>query len=90
MRVDELQNGQAVSGRLGRYVETKDHPEWGPWRLIPLYVHRDPSGQVVIITPSDRKDWCEYDPRRDGPYNEPDGGLFECEGYYMQIEELQK
>ena len=79
MKIDDLQNGQTVTLRLGR--ADRHHVDWKPWEQSTIYIQRH-EGKVVIIA-VDNKSWAEYDPRYD--YHD---GLFTCEDYYMEIQGL--
>jgi hypothetical protein len=84
MKIQDLQNGQIVRYRMGRYQDDLPAPDWGAWRNGPLYVQRF-KGVAVTLTPRN-DNWADYDPRRDKPSY---GGTLECEGYYLQIEGLE-
>ena len=84
MTVADLQNGSKVRYRVGRYHDDMSHPDWQPWTFGPLYVQRDNKGQVAIVTLEDGS-WAEYDPRRCPPVN----GVFESEGYYLEVTGLE-
>lgn len=93
MKINDLRNGQTVVARWGRYVATKDEPDWCPWKNVSLYVQRDAKGQIVMIA-LQGEEWAEYDPRHDYYEAHPSGfppspaGLL-CEDYYLEIEGLE-
>ena len=79
-----------VRARRGRYLETKEEPDWSPWGPHLLHIVRV-AGVVVCVSPLRRGDvpltWAEYDPRI-----QLTGCTFEAEGWYFEVapEDLDK
>ena len=82
MKIAELVNGQVVRSRVGRYSDWNSEPIWQPWGDFVLFVQKNKKNEITII--SIGADDCEYSP------SDFDHGVFECEGYYLEIEGLEK
>ena len=79
-KLKDLDSGVIVKYTLGRYVEDKSEPDWKQETEGPLYIQRDMTGNIVIITPMNEA-WAEY-----GPDDYSDVfDTFENEGYFMKV-----
>ena len=83
MTLDDLRDGQEVPLRTGRYREGLSHPDWSAWRTATLSIQRGSTGDIVFLSIKGES-WAEYCPA----HEPPSFGVFETEGYYLQIEGL--
>ena len=83
MTLKDLQNGQKVRCRRGR--AGPEDVDWGPWEWHTLYVQRKQNGDPFIIALANVA-WAEYRPD-DYSFHY---GVFECEEYYLEIENLER
>lgn len=80
MKIEDLNNGDILRARFARYRDGTNGPEWSFWQRTKFYIQRH-HGKITIIAPQ-KTGWAEYQPR------DFDNGVFECEGFYMEIEGL--
>lgn len=84
MKVSELTDGQRVICRTGRAGRTC--VEWdGDWHEETLYIRRRPNGELLTISLRS-KVWAEGDMRDYS--DEPEGGCFTVEDWYLLIQGL--
>ena len=81
MTIQDLQDGQTVTLRLGR--AGRHQVDWEDWEDVKIRVGRSKNGQVIGVRPTNDSFWAEYDPRHD--YHD---GCFLAEDYYMEIQGL--
>lgn len=82
MKLHELYDQQTVTFRYGHYIEHKDAPAWSEWTRGVINVQRNAKGEIVTLS-INGLDWAEY-----SEYELYDDGVFEAEGYYLQIQGL--
>lgn len=87
MTLNELQNGQVVTYRLG--FHGRNQVEWQNWQTGPIYVARRQfdykgkgKGDLLTLTP-ENQGWAEY---RQTDYHGK--GFFDCEEFCMEIKNL--
>lgn len=81
MKFSDLQSGTTIKLRTG-YAGRED-VDWHAWKNAEIYIERNPAGEIFLITLADGT-WAEY-----GRYDwSPHYNVFECEGYYMEIDGL--
>jgi len=90
MTINDLQNNQIVTYRLGRAGRSK--VEWEDWQTGPIYVRRreipykkHPAGELLTLVPIIEDAWAEY-----GLGDYMGGNTFLCEDYYMEIKDLNQ
>jgi hypothetical protein len=91
VRLSEVRSQQVVTYRLGKMVEGAGAGRtirWSEWKRASIFVKHNKLGAVVMVSPGDV--WTEYSVSEE--YSPPDSphpdGLFESEGYCMEIEGL--
>lgn len=102
MKLSELQDGQVVICRTG--IAGRNAVEWSRWGEHPLYIRRrefdipksnrrgtkgNKKGDIIIITLSDDV-WVAEASMDDFCSDSPEGGCFNVEEYYLQIQGLIK
>lgn len=84
MKIDDLQDGMTVTCRTGRAGRAR--VEWdGPWHQERLGVWRGKHTSVTVVTLKDRS-WAEGS--QDDLCDDPEGGIFVVEDWYLQIKDL--